>query len=81
MKQVRLFALFSLLATLMLPNAALLIPQYILFDRLGWVNTFLPLIVPAWFGMKSFLSPATVLFLGFPQRYDFLRPALIWQSR
>src|SRR5664279_4545875 len=39
-----------LLATLMLPQAAILIPEYILFNKLGWVNTFLPLIVPAWFG-------------------------------
>lgn len=39
-----------LLATLMLPRAAILIPEYILFTQLGWVNTFLPLIVPSWFG-------------------------------
>src|SRR5689334_19852154 len=39
-----------LLATLMLPRAAILIPEYILFNQFGWVNTFLPLIVPAWFG-------------------------------
>jgi multiple sugar transport system permease protein len=39
-----------LLATLMLPRAAILIPEYILFNSFGWVNTFLPLIVPSWFG-------------------------------
>ena len=39
-----------LLATLMLPHAALLIPRFILFSELGWINTFRPLIVPAWFG-------------------------------
>jgi len=39
-----------LLATLMLPRAAILIPEYILFNQFGWINTFLPLIVPAWFG-------------------------------
>ncbi|MEO8607936.1 MAG: carbohydrate ABC transporter permease [Chloroflexota bacterium] len=39
-----------LLATLMMPRAAILIPEYILFNQFGWINTFLPLIVPAWFG-------------------------------
>jgi ABC-type glycerol-3-phosphate transport system permease component len=39
-----------LLATLMLPQAAVLIPRFLLFSRLGWINTFRPLIVPAWFG-------------------------------
>lgn len=38
------------LASIMLPPQVTLIPLYILFFRLGWLNTFLPLIVPAWFG-------------------------------
>jgi ABC-type glycerol-3-phosphate transport system permease component len=43
-----IFAL--LLATLMLPAVVTMIPIYIMFSKLGWVNTFLPLIVPSWFG-------------------------------
>ncbi len=40
--------LFSLcLATMMLPGQVTMIPLYILFARLGWVDTYLPLIVPA----------------------------------
>ncbi len=39
-----------LLATLMLPGAVLLIPRFILFSQMGWINTFNPLIIPAWFG-------------------------------
>ncbi|MCL5946578.1 MAG: carbohydrate ABC transporter permease [Chloroflexi bacterium] len=39
------------LSTLMLPYAAVMIPQYVLFKQLGWINTYLPLIVPAWFGL------------------------------
>jgi len=38
------------LATMMLPGVVTLIPTYILFQKLGWLNTFLPLIVPAYFG-------------------------------
>jgi len=42
------------LGTLMLPAQVTLIPQYVLFHRLGWVNTALPLWVPAWFGGGAF---------------------------
>ncbi len=38
------------LASIMLPPQVTLIPLYIFFQKLGWLNTFLPLIVPAWFG-------------------------------
>lgn len=34
------------IASLMLPEIVTLIPEFILFRRIGWVNTFLPLIVP-----------------------------------
>lgn len=33
----------------MLPSMVTLVPTYILFKTLGWLNTFLPLIVPFWF--------------------------------
>jgi ABC-type glycerol-3-phosphate transport system permease component len=39
-----------MLATLMLPPHVTLIPQFIVFKSLGWINTFLPLIVPQFFG-------------------------------
>lgn len=38
------------LGTLLLPAQITLVPQFILFSKLGWVNTFLPLTVPAFFG-------------------------------
>ena len=48
-------AVFSLIvATLMLPGQVLLIPQYILFAKLGWVDTPLPLTVPAFFALNAF---------------------------
>lgn len=43
-----IFAL--LLATLMLPFVVIMIPVYVMFSKIGWVNTLLPLIVPAYFG-------------------------------
>ncbi len=39
-----------LLSTLMLPYAVLMIPQYVMFKYLGWIDTYLPLTVPHWFG-------------------------------
>ena len=39
-----------LLATMMLPQQVTLIPQFIIFSKLGWVNTFLPLFAPTFFG-------------------------------
>jgi multiple sugar transport system permease protein len=42
------------LATLMLPEQVTLIPRFILFRELGWINTFLPLIVPPYFAVGAF---------------------------
>ncbi len=43
-----MFAL--VLATIMLPGEVTLLPSFLLFGSLGWVGTYLPLIVPAWLG-------------------------------
>jgi len=63
-----LFAL--LLATLMLPRAAILIPEYILFNKLGWVNTFLPLIVPSWFGEAYAIFLMRQFFMTIPRELE-----------
>ena len=47
-----------ILSTVMLPYVVTMIPVYILFTRLGWVGSFLPLIVPDWFG-----GPITIFLL------------------
>lgn len=39
----------AVLATIMLPSMVTLVPTYMLFNKLGWMNTYLPLIVPFWF--------------------------------
>lgn len=48
-----LFAL--VLATMMVPGFVTMIPQYILFTRIGWVGTYLPLIVPSYFGSAFYI--------------------------
>jgi len=42
------------LTAIMIPYAVLLIPQYIMFRYLGWIDTYLPLTVPVWFGGGAF---------------------------
>lgn len=56
--------LFTLmLLTLMLPSHALLIPQYVMFVNLGWVNTYLPLIVPKFLATDAFFIFLMVQFI------------------
>jgi multiple sugar transport system permease protein len=43
------------LATIMLPVEVTIIPQYILFFNIGWIDTLLPLIVPQWLGGSAFI--------------------------
>jgi multiple sugar transport system permease protein len=44
-----------LIGTILIPQAATIVPQFILFSRLGWVGTYLPLIVPHLFGSAFFI--------------------------
>jgi multiple sugar transport system permease protein len=60
-----------MMATLMLPYHVTLIPQYILFLKLGWVDTFLPLIVPKFLGADAFFIFLFVQFFrGVPRELD-----------
>lgn len=43
-----------LLATMMLPGQVTMIPMFIMFKEVGWVDTFLPLIIPSFFGGGAF---------------------------
>ncbi len=56
-----------LLATLMLPFAVLLIPVYVFYSEIDWVNTFYPLLVPDFFGRAFFIFICRQFFLGIPQ--------------
>lgn len=50
----RNFMFVLVLSTLMLPFQVIMIPQFILFRSLGWLDTYLPLLVPAFFGGSAF---------------------------
>ena len=56
-----------MLGTLMLPFHVTVVPQYIIFNFLGWTNTFLPLIVPKFFAVDAFFIFLMVQFIrGIP---------------
>ncbi|MGM9593567.1 MAG: carbohydrate ABC transporter permease [Candidatus Onthomonas sp.] len=45
----------ALLATMMIPFAVVMIPQYVMFTKMGWTNSLLPLIIPGLFGNVSII--------------------------
>jgi multiple sugar transport system permease protein len=59
-----------LLATMMLPYPVTMIPVYIGFKTVGWVNTFLPLIVPAFFGSPFYIFLMRQFFLTLPPELE-----------
>jgi multiple sugar transport system permease protein len=63
--------LFTLvLSTMMLPAQVLLIPQYLLFRELGWLNSLLPLVVPQYFGTAFYIFLLRQFFLTIPRELD-----------
>lgn len=60
-----LFAL--LLATMALPGQVTMIPTFALFSALGWYGTFLPLVVPSFFGSAFFIFLMRQFFLTLPE--------------
>jgi multiple sugar transport system permease protein len=60
-----------MLLTIMLPIHVIIVPQYVLFAQLGWVNTFLPLIVPKLLATDAFFVFLMVQFIrGVPIELD-----------
>jgi multiple sugar transport system permease protein len=59
-----------LLATLMLPSAVTLVPTYLLFNKLGWINSFLPLTVPSFFGNAFFIFLLRQFYLTIPRELE-----------
>jgi ABC-type glycerol-3-phosphate transport system permease component len=58
---------YLVLATLMIPNWVTLVPLYILFNKIGWVDTYRPLIVPSFFGDPFSIFLLRQFFLRQPQ--------------
>ena len=66
----RNFWFIVLLSTMMLPGVVTMIPVYLIFRQLGWVNTFLPLIVPNFFGSAFFIFLLRQFFMTIPRDFE-----------
>lgn len=56
-----------MLSTMMLPGQVTMIPLFLIFKHLGWINTYLPLIVPAFLGNAFFIFLLRQFFLTIPR--------------
>src|SRR5690625_4985394 len=56
--------------TLMLPYEVVMIPQYIIFSKLGWLNSLKPLVVPAYFGHPFFIFLLVQFIRTIPRELD-----------
>jgi len=60
-----------MMVSIMLPHHVVMIPQYIFYDALGWINSFLPLIVPKFLATDAFFIFLIVQFIrGLPRELD-----------
>ncbi|GAC1436152.1 MAG: carbohydrate ABC transporter permease [Chloroflexota bacterium] len=64
------FVFLLVLSTMLLPYPVTLIPLYVIFKNLGWVGTFAPLTVPAFFGNAFYIFLLRQFFLTLPREYD-----------
>ena len=62
----RNFLFIMVLSVMMIPGQVTMIPLYLIFTRLGWVDTYLPLVVPAFFGTAFYVFLIRQFFLTLP---------------
>jgi multiple sugar transport system permease protein len=64
------FLFMILLSTMMLPGQVTMVPQFILYKQLNWLNTYLPLLVPAFFGDAFYIFLLRQFYMGIPRELD-----------
>ncbi|MEG7531449.1 MAG: carbohydrate ABC transporter permease [Hungatella sp.] len=65
------FLFGAMLVSMMLPAQVLMIPQYLWYQKLGWVGTYIPLIVPYCFAIQGFFVYLIMNFInGIPTELD-----------
>lgn len=64
------FLFFLLLSVMMIPGQVTMIPTYLLFSHIGWINTHRPLIVPAYFGNAFYVFMVRQFFLTLPRELN-----------
>lgn len=80
----RRLCFWLIVGSMLVPAQVLLVPRFLLFDLLGWVNTYKPLIVPAWLGGGAFnIFLFRQFFLSMPSELGDaaeLDGASVWQT-
>lgn len=67
----RRFLFVAMLLSMMLPAQVLMIPQYLWYQKLGWVGSFKPLIIPYYFAIQGFFVYLMINFIeGIPRELD-----------
>ncbi|MEU6719085.1 carbohydrate ABC transporter permease [Nonomuraea sp. NPDC046802] len=61
------FMFAALMATMMIPREITLVPKFLMFSELGWVDTYLPLVVPEFFGVALYIFLLRQFFTTIPQ--------------
>lgn len=61
---------FVMLTTLMLPAWAVIVPHFMMFNAVGWLDTFLPIIVPSFFGNAFYIFLFRQYFMGIPRELE-----------
>lgn len=65
------FLVALMLSTMMLPNAVLIIPRYLLFRDFGWLDSYKPFIIPQIFSFTAFFNYMMIQFIrGIPRELD-----------
>jgi multiple sugar transport system permease protein len=66
----RKFWFACMIISMMMPAEILMIPQYLMFSKLGWINSYRPLIVPTFFGLPFFIFLMMQFISGIPTELD-----------
>lgn len=64
------FWFMTIMVSMMLPSQIVMIPQYIIFDKLHCLNTYIPLVLPLWFGSAFFIFQHMQFFRSIPNELD-----------
>jgi multiple sugar transport system permease protein/sn-glycerol 3-phosphate transport system permease protein len=59
-----------ILATMMLPATVTLVPTYIAFNKIGWIDSFRPLIIPAFFGNPFYIFLLRQFYMSLPKELE-----------
>lgn len=60
----------AMICTMMLPGQIILVPQYIIYNKMGMVGTYLPLVLPHFFGQAFFIYQMMQFGVGIPLELD-----------